>query len=271
MADYVSLTKKELRRSWWHWYKYCLCVFGFERLQAPGMTLAQLPVIEKYYKDNEKGKKAVLNRHRVFYNTEPMTGSMITGMVVSFEENIANGKDISDDFVQNVKVGLMGPFAGIGDSIMQATVPPIVTSIAIGLSAGGSLIGPIFLVLFHMAFTIAVSFTCFHLGYRLGEDAIDFILGPKMAAIQDAMSVLGLTVTGAITASYVNMNLALTYQNDMTTVSVQGILDGIFPKLLPIGLVFLGYWLMSKKKWTAIHLILLFLGIAIVGVLLGIL
>lgn len=271
MAEYVALTKKELRRSWFLWWKYCLCVFGFERLQAPGMTLAQLPIIEKYYKDDKDGMKRVLNRHRVFYNTEPQTGAIITGMVVSFEENIANGKEISDDFIQNVKVGLMGPFAGIGDSIMQATVPPIVTSIAIGLSAGGSIIGPIFSVVWTLVFSCFVSYTCFNLGYRLGEDAIDYILGPKMAAIQDAMSVLGLTVTGAITASYVSMNLALTYQNDMTTVSVQNILDGIFPKLLPIGLVFLGYWLMTKKKWNAIHMILLLLGVSIVGVLLGIL
>ena len=104
MAEYVALTKKELRRSWFLWWKYCLCVFGFERLQAPGMTLAQLPIIEKYYKDDKDGMKRVLNRHRVFYNTEPQTGAMITGMVVSFEENIANGKEISDDFIQNVKM-----------------------------------------------------------------------------------------------------------------------------------------------------------------------
>ncbi len=271
MSEYVKLTKQEVRRSWFLWWKYCLCVFGFERLQAPGMTLAQLPVIEKFYKNNEEGKKAVLNRHRVFYNTEPNFGAMVTGMVLSFEENIANGKEISDDFIQNVKVGLMGPFAGIGDAINQATIPPIVLSIAIGLSAGGSFAGPLFATILLPIYTTLINYYFFHLGYNLGENAVDMVLGEKMAAIQEAMSVLGLTVTGAVTANYVNVNLALTYTSEQTTVALQSILDGIFPNLLEIGLVLLGFWLLTKKKFNAIKLILILLVIAIVGVVTGIL
>ncbi len=271
MSEYVKLSKQEVRKSWYLWWKYCLAVFGFERLQAPGMTLAQLPIIEKFYKNNEEGKIALLNRHRAFYNTEPNFGALVTGMVLSFEENIANGKEISDDFIQNVKIGLMGPFAGIGDAITQATIPPIVLSIAIGLSAGGSLAGPLFALIVLSLLPTIISYYFFHLGYNLGENAVDMVLGEKMAALQEAMSVLGLTVTGAVTANYVNVNLALSYTSEQTTVSFQSILDGIFPNILEIGLVLLGFWLLTKKKINAIKLIVILLMIAIVGVVTGIL
>lgn len=267
-----KLSKKELNRSWWLWFKYALTVFGYERLQGPGMTLAQLPVIEKFYKNDEAGKKAVLERHRVFYNSEMWIGAIVPGIVVSMEESIANGKEITDEFIQNIKVGLMGPLAGIGDSITQGTIFPIILSVAIGLTGeNGAMIGPLFALLGLFFIPMGLSYYFFHLGYHLGSDAIDKVMGPKMAKIQEAMSVLGLTVTGAITASYVTMNLALTYTSAETEISIQGLLDGIFPKLLSMGIVVLGYYLITRKKFTAVKLILLLLVIAVVGVLFGIL
>lgn len=267
-----KLTKKELNQCWYGYFKYALTVFGYERLQAPGMTLAQYPIIKKFYKDDEEGKKAVLNRHRVFYNSEMWIGALIPGIVVSMEESIANGSEISDEFIQNIKVGLMGPLAGIGDSITQGTIFPIVLSIAIGLTGeSGSLIGPIFALLGLFLIPTGLSYYFFHLGYHLGSDAIDKVMGPKMAKIQEAMSVLGLTVTGAITASYVSVNLALTYTSAETEIAIQSILDGMFPNLLSVGLVLLGYYLMTRKKFTAVKFILLLVVIAVVGVVSGIL
>lgn len=267
-----KLTKKELNRSWWLFFKYALTVFGYERLQAPGMTLAQLPIIKKFYKDDEEGKKNVLKRHRVFYNSDMWIGALVPGIVVSMEENIANGKKISSEFIQNIKIGLMGPLAGIGDSIMQGTLFPIILSIAIGLTGeSGSIIGPMFALLGLFLVPMAVSYYFFHLGYRLGSEAIDKVMGPKMAKIQEAMSVLGLTVTGAITASYVKLNLALTFTGKGTEINIQSILDSMFPNLLSVGIVMLGYYLMTRKKFTAIKFICLLLIIAIVGVVLGIL
>jgi mannose/fructose/N-acetylgalactosamine-specific phosphotransferase system component IID len=111
----------------------------------------------------------------------------------------------------------------------------------------------------------------FNLGYNVGESSIETVLGEKMAMMQQAISVLGLTVTGAITATYVNMNLTLTYTSDLTTVDIQSVLDSIFPKLLPVSLVFLGYWLISKKHVSPLKLMGIFVLIAIVGSLIGIL
>lgn len=272
MAE-IRLTKKELFQSFFAYFQYCLCVFGFERLQAPGMTLAMLPIVDKFYKNDEKAKIELLKRHRVFFNTEPDFGQIIIGLILRLEEAKANGKEITDDYIQSVKASLMGPLAGIGDAIFQGTIPPILISITIGLitSSNGSPWGLFLYALVSYAYQFFISYYMFKLGYNVGEESVETILGEKLASVQEAMSVMGLTVTGAITATYVRFDLLLKYTSELTSVSVQGMLDGIFPKLLPMGLVLLGYWLLSKKKFSALKLIGLFAAIAIVGSLLGIL
>lgn len=272
MSEVKKLTPKEVNQSWWLFYRNALSVFGYERLQGPGMTLQMLPLAHKYYADDEEARKNLYRRHKVFYNSEQWVGAIIPGIVLSLEESKANGEDISDEFIQNIKVGLMGPMAGIGDSITQGTIFPILLSIAIGLTGqGGSLIGPIFAFLTIWLVPTGLSYYFYHLGYKLGANAIDKVMGPGMAKIQDAMSVLGLIVTGALTASYVNVNLKLAYTSAQTTVSIQSVLDSIFPKLLPVGVVLLGYYLITKKQYTAVKLILILLAIAVCGVILGIL
>ncbi len=221
------LSKKELFKSFLGYFQYCLCVFGFERLQAPGVTLAMLPVADKFYPKNEKAKIELLKRHRVFFNTEPTFGQIIIGMVLRLEEAKANGKAITDDYIQNVKASLMGPLAGIGDSIFQGTIPPILMSITIGLitSTNGSPWSLILYMLISYGYQFFLSYYMFKLGYNVGEGAIESVLGEKLASVQEAMSVMGLTVTGAITANYVRFNLLLQYTSDLTTVSLQSVLE----------------------------------------------
>ena len=267
-----KLTKQQVRKAAWTWTWFCLTVFGFERLQAPGMTMSMLPIYDTFYKDNPEEQKALLMRHRVFFNTEPKIGAMIPGIVLSLEEARANGAEVTDEFIQNIKVGLMGPYAGIGDAINQATVPPILRSICIGISGStGSVIGPLLWIVFMAIYCPVLTIACFTLGYNLGTDAVDMILGERMARIQSAMAVMGLTVTGALTANYVKVNLGLTYTSELATVSAQGVLDGIFPKMLPVAVVMLGYWLLTKKHINAMKLMLIYVAIAVVGGLTGIL
>ena len=98
------------------------------------------PIIEKLYGDDPEEYKAALERHMEFYNTEPHFGGVINGMVIAMEEQRANGAEISDEAINGIKTGLMGPFAGIGDTLWQGTLTPILLSIGISLSAGGSLL-----------------------------------------------------------------------------------------------------------------------------------
>lgn len=264
-----KLTKKELNKIWFNWFHYHLTVFGYERLQAPGFLLSMLPIFEKYYKDDPEKMKAALNRHTVFYNTNAEFGAIVPGIVASLEETKAQGGDISDDFINSMKVGLMGPIAGIGDSITQATLPPIVLSIAIGLAANGSVLGAIFAVVALVVVKLIISRFLFMQGYKTGQTAVHSLLGEKMARLQEAMSVLGLTVIGAITASYINFNIVATYKSEFSEVNFQEILDGIFPKLIPMLLVLLGYFLLKKKKFSAIKLMGVYFVIAVVCSLIG--
>ena len=229
----VTLTKQEVNKSWWIWFKYCLTVFGYERLQAPGFTLSMLPILKKFYSKDPDKMVARLKCHSVFYNTNPV-------------------------------------LAGIGDAVTQATIPPIILSIAIGLSSGGSPLGAVFAVLGLYLSQMALSRLFYMQGYKSGREAVSKFLGKQMTKIQDAMSVLGLTVVGAITASYVNLTITSQYVSEYSTVKFQEILDGIFPKLIPMCLVLLGYYLLKKKKMSAVKLIGVYLVIAIVLGVLGI-
>lgn len=107
-------------------------------------------------------------------------------------------------------------------------------------------------------------------GYKSGQEAIHKLLGKQMAKIQDAMSVLGLTVVGAITASYVNFTITAQYTSKYSTINFQEVLDGIFPKLIPMCLVLLGFYLLKFKKFSAIKLIGVYLIISILLGLIGI-
>lgn len=266
----TKLTKKEVDKIWWTWFKYALTVFVYERLQAPGFTLSMLPIFQKYYANDNEKMVAALKRHAVFYNTNINVGGVVNGIVASMEVEKANGADISNDLIQNIKVGLMGPLAGIGDAITQATVPPIVLSIAIGLSANGSILGAVFAVVVLYVFAMLLTRFTFMQGYKSGQEAIHKLLGKQMAKIQDAMSVLGLTVVGAITASYVNFTITAQYTSKYSTINFQEVLDGIFPKLIPMCLVLLGFYLLKFKKFSAIKLIGVYLIISILLGLIGI-
>ena len=118
---------------------------------------------------------------------------------------------MTDEFINSIKVGLLGPLAGIGAAVTQATLPPIILSIAIGLSSGGSAMGAVFAVIALYAANIILSRLFYMQGYKSGREAVHVLLGKQMSRIQDAMSVLGLTVVGAITASYVNFTITAQY------------------------------------------------------------
>lgn len=265
-----TVSKRALEKSWWNWFKYCLGVYGFERLEAPGFALSMLPLFEELYIDDEAKKVAAVKRHTKFYNTHPYLGGLINGIVASMEIEKANGADISDEMIDNLKVGMMGPVAGIGDSLFQATFYPIVFSIAIGLASAGSSLGAIFTVVVIYTVQFLVTRFTFFQGLKFGQEAFKTLMGEAMDKIQNAMAILGLTVMGAITALYVNLNLTLTYKSDLNEIDLQSVLDGIFPKILPITLVMLGYYLLKKKHFSAIKLILTYVILVSVLAILGI-
>ncbi len=171
-----TLSKKELRSIWRRWGFTHLSSMSYEKLQAHAWAYSYIPFAEKYYKNDPEAKRRLFLRHSMFYNTEPQTGQLINGIVASLEEKIALGADVPEEMPINIKTTLMGPLAGIGDSIIQGIIVPILLSIAMGLAAGGNPLGPLFYLVSYGIIGPLISYICFMNGYRLGVNAIDVIV-----------------------------------------------------------------------------------------------
>lgn len=270
MANKEKLTKKELRQIWARWGFTHLSSMSYEKLQAHAWAYAFLPFCKKYYSDDPEAKRRLLIRHSMFYNTEPQTGQLVNGIVTSLEEEIALGGNVSEELPVNIKATLMGPLAGIGDSIIQGIIVPILLSIAMGLAVGGSAIGPLFYMVSYGICGPLISYISFMNGYKLGVSAIDVIVGENSKRITDAFNILGVMVVGALAASNINLITKVVIPMGETTKGLQEVLDGFFPKLLPLAMVMLSWYLITKKQYKATTVILILTVICAVGVVLGI-
>ena len=270
LIEEQRLTKRELRQIWYRWGFTHLSSMSYEKLQAHAWAFSYIPFAEKYYKNDPEAKRRLLVRHSMFYNTEPQTGQIINGIVASMEEEIALGKNVPEELPVNIKATLMGPLAGIGDSLIQGIIVPILLSIAMGMAAGGNAIGPIFYILAYGILGPLISYLSFHYGYKLGVNAIDNIIGDNVKRITDAFNILGIMVVGGLAAGNIVLNSTLEIPMGESIRSLQSVLDGIFPKILPLSMVLLAWWLVSAKQMSATKVILILTAIAAVGVVLGI-
>lgn len=142
-----KISKKTLSKSFHHWYYGNLTCFSQEHMQTFGYLTSMLPIIEELYDKKEDQAKA-LKTYTAFFNTEPQLGTVIVGVTAGLEEARANGaEDVDDETINGLRAGLMGPIAGIGDSLVVGTVIPILLGIALGMSTGGSPLGAIFYII----------------------------------------------------------------------------------------------------------------------------
>lgn len=263
------LTNKELNQIWRRWGFTHLSSMSYEKIQGHSWAYAYLPFARKHYKDDPEKKRRLLMRHSMFYNTEPQTGQLINGIVASLEEQIAMGEEVSEEMPVNIKTTLMGPLVGIGDSIIQGIIVPILLSIAMSLAAGGSVFGPIFYILAYGVVGVSISYIAFRSGYRLGVSAIDTIVGENSKRITDAFNILGVMVVGALAANTIVLKTTAHIPMGGKTASLESVLNGIFPGLLPLGMVMLGWWLVSSKQMSATKVILIMVVIITIGCLIG--
>ena len=182
------LTNKELNTIWLRWAFTHLASMSYEKLQGHAYAWSYIPFANKYYADDPEAKRRLLVRHSVFFNTEPQTGQIINGIVTSLEENIALGGEVSEEMPNNIKATLMGPLAGIGDSIIQGIIVPTLLSIGMSLANGGSPLGPLFYIVAYGIIGPVISFISYRTGYKLGVGAIDVIVGESARRIMDAFN-----------------------------------------------------------------------------------
>lgn len=265
-----KLSKKTLQKSWFRWFCSNLTSMSYQWLETFAFTDSMVPVIKELYDDKEE-QIAALKRHATFYNTEPQLGSVINGVVCGLEEEKANGAEIDDDVINGIKVGLMGPLAGIGDAVVPGMWIPLLLSIAIGLAKGGNILGPIFYVVTYLTSATFASYYLFFKGYQLGTKSIDIIVGEAAQRVRESFNLLGAIVVGGVAASYVSVSTALKIStgNNEAPVVLDDVLNGIFPNILPLILVIFCWWLMAKKKISPLKVMLILVVMAIVGVFVG--
>ena len=253
---------------------FLLGSFNFERMQAIGFCVSLLPALRKVYKDNKQEMAAAMKRHLEFFNTQPFLATPIMGITAAMEEKRANGADISDQTISGVKVGLMGPLAGVGDPIFWGTLRPVLAALGAGIALTGSIMGPLIFFLVFNAIRLATNWYGVMYGYSKGTELVDEMGGNKMRFLTEGSSVLGLLVMGALVAKWTTVNMPLvlsSYTNsagEQVTTTVQTILDSLMPGIVPLLMTFACMWLLRKNVNPLIIILGLF-ALGIVGYAIG--
>ncbi|MFQ6100757.1 MAG: PTS system mannose/fructose/sorbose family transporter subunit IID [Anaerolineae bacterium] len=250
------LTRRDVFQAFLRWLFFSHSAWNWERMQGLGFAHSMTPVIKKLYKTKED-ISAALKRHLVFFNTQPDIGGVIHGAVIAMEEERAAGADISDDAINAVKTGLMGPMAGIGDTIQQGIVIPIALSIGMSIALGGniaeatsgSILGPLVYLVLMAAFVWGVGWLLWWQGYQQGRMAVINILksGTLKRVIVGA-GVLGNFIMGALVVQFVSLSTPVGFMVGGTAFEIQPMLDSLMPNLLPLLLVLLLWWLLAQRN-----------------------
>ena len=295
MAKELKLTKKD-RISVWLRSFFLQGSWNYERMQNGGWAFAMIPAIKRLYKTKEE-QAAALKRHLEFFNTHPYVASPILGVTLVLEEERANGVEVEDATIQGVKVGMMGPLAGIGDPVFWFTVRPILGALAASLAMYGSILGPIIFFFAWNIIRMAFMWYTQELGYKAGSRITDDLSGGLLQDITKGASILGMFILGSLVNRWVSVSFAPTVSKvtlsegayidwsslpagaegikqallqqaaglSLTSEKVttlQNNLDSLIPGLAGLLLTLLCMWLLKKK----VSPIVIILGLFVVGI-----
>ena len=270
MAELKKTSEAARTACFRNWIYGNLTCFSQEHMQTFGYLWAMLPIVEDLY-DTDEEKVDALRTYTTFFNTEPQIGTMVVGLTVGLEEAKANGEPMDAETINGIRAGLMGPLAGLGDSIIVGTFIPILLGIALGLSTGGNPLGPIFYIVAWNALMYFGMKFAFDQGYSLGGSAVEALVGPQSAALRSSIVMVGTMVIGAVAATWMSISTSFQVQFSADSSFVlQNTLDAIMPKALNFFFVWLCWWFMTKKKISPTLVMLILVGVAFVGVLLGV-
>ena len=270
--------------------------WNYERMQNGGWCYAMIPAIKRLY-PSEEGRREALKRHLEFFNTHPYVASPILGVTLALEEERANGAAVDDVAIQGVKIGMMGPLAGIGDPVFWFTVRPILGALGASLAIGGNILGPIiFFVVWNLLRWFFMRYTQ-EFGYKAGSKITEDLSGGLLQDITKGASILGMFILAALVQRWVSISFApvvsrvpldtgayvdwdnlpqggagirtaleqvgsgMSMSPDRVT-TLQNDLDSLIPGLAALLLTFLCMWLLKRK----VSPIVIILGIFVFGI-----
>ncbi|MEE9112481.1 MAG: PTS system mannose/fructose/sorbose family transporter subunit IID [Lactobacillus sp.] len=292
----VTLSKRDRWDVMWH-SQFLQGSWNYERMQNGGWVYSMIPALRKLYPKKED-MAAALQRHLVFFNTHPYLASPIIGVTLALEEDKANGVEVDDEAIQGVKVGMMGPLAGVGDPVFWYTVRPILGALGASMAINGNILGPILFFVLWNVIRIAFLWYTQELGYKAGAAISSDLSGGLLKKVTRGAAMMGMFVLGALIERWVNINFtlkvsevpiqkggyidwtklpsgaagikeALTQQaagmslTNTKVTTLQDNLNMLVPGLAGLLLTFLCMWLLKKK----VSPIVIILGIFVVGIL----
>lgn len=264
-----KITNKVLRNVFWRsmtmeWS------WNYERQMNMGYCFSMIPAINKIY-DNEEDRIEAYQRHLEFFNITPWISTFPMGISIALEEENQRDKNFDASTINNIKIALMGPLSGIGDSFFWGTLRVIATGVGISLAMKGNILGPLlFLIIFNLPALLA-RYYGLKWGYSLGSDFIDRIVNSGLLdKLTYGASVIGLAVVGGMVASMVELNIPLTLGSGEDAQSLSDLFNGIIPGILPLLFTLLMLFLV-KKDVKSHWILLLIAGIGILGAYTGIL
>jgi mannose/fructose/sorbose-specific phosphotransferase system IID component len=259
------MDKKLFRSTFWRSLAVQGC-FNYERQQAVGFLYGMVPALKKIYHDDPEGLKEALLRHTEFFNTSPQFVTFITGAVIALEEQKHENSDFDASAITGIKTALIGPLAGIGDSLFFGTLRTIGLGLGVALALEGNFLGPIIFLLVHNIPHFIIRWKGLDIGYKQGVQFLSNAMsGGAIEEVTSGARLIGTTVVGAMIASMINFTTSITLNFGQTHFEVQSLFDSLMPKLLPLGLAFGVYALMKKGiSTTKLMFYLLLFGIIIV-------
>ncbi|MEF2925310.1 MAG: PTS system mannose/fructose/sorbose family transporter subunit IID [Catenibacterium sp.] len=204
MADKITLSKKDRMDVCWR-HQFLQGSWNYERMQNGGWCYSIIPAIKKLYK-TEEDRSAALKRHLEFYNTHPYVSAPVMGVTLALEEERANGMPVDDQTVQGVKVGMMGPLAGVGDPVFWFTVRPILGALGASLALSGSIVGPLLFFVVWNIVRIAFLWYTQEFGYKVGTSIAKDMSGGLLGKVTEGASILGMFIIGALVQRWVSIS-----------------------------------------------------------------
>lgn len=266
-----KLTKKDIQKlflrsiPWEHSWNY-------ERQGNVAFCYTLIPVLKKLYPD-EKDLSEALQRHLEYFNTTPYISTFPAAVSAAMEEERAKDPERFDtSAIVNVKTALMGPLAAIGDTLFHGTLRIVATGIGTSLAAMGNPLGAlVFLLIFNIP-AFLIRYICAIKGYEVGTGFIEKIQNSGlMEKFTYLAGIIGLMVTGAMTASSVGLQLDISFGKGDAVTQVQDLINSVAPGILPLLLFGTVWWLLRKKKAPALVIMLGMIVVGIIGAYFGIL
>lgn len=268
-ANAPGLDKSDIRGLFWRSF-LLQAAFNFERFQNLGWWWGLKPILQKLYPGRDNLAQAY-KRHLVFFNTHPWTVGPIFGVVASMEESRARGEvDIDDESINSVKVSMMGPLAGIGDSLIFGALRPVLSGVCAALAVSGNPVGPILFFVGINSVQVLMRWYGVSAGYRYGVSFFEKLDPSQIERLKQAATMVGLLVVGALVATLLTVVSPLTYHSGKATISVQDSVDQVLPSAIPLGFTLLVFFLIRRRisaTWVLVIITVLGLVLGYFGIL----